>query len=124
MRSAFGIGGEVWHIMTVPAGDPRLIDRTGTATIATTDHATRTICIMDSVRPPLLDRVLLHEMAHAVAMSRGLLPAPVDRVGVEEWAAGMVESHGIEMVGLASEVLGRPVCVEGWCHGQPRRHRA
>lgn len=110
--------------------DPRLVDRQGFKTLGTTDPETRTICLSDEMRPPLLDRVMLHEAAHAVAVSHGLLGALRERlhprywVAAEEWACSLVESYGMEASELASEALGRPVCVRGFCHGQPRRDRA
>lgn len=116
------IKGEPWRVVGVEPGDPRLIDREGKATIGTTDPLTRTIHLSCRLEPPLLDRVLLHEVAHAVAISHGTLRelgemvSHGDRVGAEEWAAQFTENHGIESVAIASEVLGRPVCVGGYCH--------
>jgi hypothetical protein len=73
------------------------------------------------VEPPLLDRVILHEIAHAITMSWGLLPRMRseamrgDMTGLEEWAAQLVENHAIDAIQAAREVLGRPVCVRGRC---------
>ena len=78
---------------------------------------------MDTLRPPLLDRVMLHEVTHAITVSWGLLPRMRsdarrgDLTGVEEWAAQLVENHAIEAVNATSEALGRPVCVRGLCDG-------
>lgn len=119
----FVAGGELWRVEVVPAGDARLTDRTGVERLATTDPATRTVCIRAGIEPPLLDKVVLHEVAHAVAISWGLLGpmrAAVPRsswVAVEEWAARMVEDHAIEAVSAAATVLGRPACVRGTCLG-------
>lgn len=105
-------------------GDPRLVDRLSMACLATTDPATNTIYMVDTLEPPMLDKVLIHEIAHAVTISHGLLDilhrAVGDRLAqvlVEEWAAQLVENHAIEAADLASKVLGRPVCVDGLCHG-------
>ena len=120
----FVVNGEVWRVVRVPVGDPSLIDRTNTPRLATTDHVTRTISVLDSVMPPLLDRVMLHEAAHAITVSRGLLGrmrsvVPESAwVPVEEWAAQLVEGHAIEAVAAASRSLGRPVCVDGTCMGE------
>lgn len=65
---------------------------------------------------------MVHEVVHAVTMSYGLLDElhdmipPDRRIPVEEWAAELVEKHGMEAVALASESLGRPVCVRGLCY--------
>lgn len=117
----FVVNSDLWRVVRVPAGDPRLIDRTGSERMATTDPRGMTIYLLDTLRPPLLDRVMLHEVAHAVTVSWGLLPRVRrhalrgDVVGVEEWAAQLVENHAMEAVQAASEALGRPVCVRGLC---------
>lgn len=115
------INGDVWRVVRVPAGDPSLIDRTGTRRLATTDPRTKTISISRDVQPPLLDKVTLHEVAHAVTLSWELLPrmrrevTRGDIIGVEEWAAQLVENHALEAVRAASEALGWPICVRGLC---------
>jgi len=120
----FVVNGDVWRVVRVPAGDPSLIDRTGTERLATTNPATRTVAILDSVQPPLLDKVMLHEVAHAVTVSWGLLPKVRhdtlrgDIIGVEEWSAQLVENHALEAMNAASASLGRPVCVRGLCYGR------
>lgn len=115
------INGDVWRVARVPAGDPRLIDRTCNYRLATTDSSTMTICISDQVRPPLLDKVILHEIAHAITVSYGMLDSlraflpPYLWVEVEEWAAQLVENHALEASRAASESLGRPLCIGGIC---------
>ena len=119
----FAANGRAWAVTRVPVGDPRLVDRTGRARLATTDPETGTICVRADVSPPLLDQVVLHEVAHAIAISWGLLPAlraalpPWAWVAAEEWSAGLVERHAIEAVAASAQVLGRPVCVRGECMG-------
>ena len=105
----------------MPAGDPSLIDRTGSEKLAVTDSLDRTVYVRNDLMPPLLDRVMLHEVAHAITVSWGLLPKVRsdalrgDLVGVEEWAAQLVENHAMEAVQAARRALGRPVCVRGLC---------
>ena len=117
----FVTNGQVWRVIRVAAGDPRLVDRTMTSRLATTDPATRTIAIDERVEPPLLDRVMLHEVAHAITVSHGLLAdmrqkaLRGDLTGVEEWAAQLVENHAMEAIKATSEALGRPVCIRGVC---------
>ena len=126
----FTVNGEVWEVVLVKEGDPRLTDRTNTKRLAVTNPATRAVYVDASVRPPLLDRVVLHEVAHAVTVSWGLLPRlrndamRGDLTGVDEWAAQLVENHAIEAVRAASEALGRPVCIRGECDGQLGDNRA
>lgn len=126
----FVVNGEVWGVARVPVGDPRLIDRTDEPRLAVTDTEDRMVYLRDDLRPPMLDRVLLHEVAHAITVSWGLLPEVRsyalrgDLVGVEEWSAQLVENHALEAAQAASVALGRPVCVREVCGGQPRDHRA
>lgn len=118
----FIVNGELWGVARVPAGDPRLVDRTGTKRLATTDPSARTVYLLDTLEPPMLDRVLLHEIAHAVTVSWNTLPRlrsdvlNRDLTGVEEWAAQLVENHSIEALEAARTALGRPVCVRGQCY--------
>lgn len=117
----FVINGDVWRVARVPAGDPSLIDRTGGSKLAVTDSLDRTIYVRDDLLPPLLDRVMLHEVAHAITVSWGLLPevrsgvVRGDIIDVEEWAAQLVENHAMEAVQAARRALGRPICVRGLC---------
>ena len=117
----FVANGEVWRVVWVHPGDPRLVDRTGTKTVATTDPVTRTIHVSTELSPPKLDLVMLHEVAHAMTMSYGLLGrihSDIPErywVPVEEWAAQLVGEYGVEAVIAASEALGRPLCVRGYC---------
>lgn len=117
----FVVNGELWRVARVPAGDPRLIDRTDTPRLAVTDSQDRTVYVRDDLMPPLLDKVMLHEVAHAVTVSwellgpmRSVVPE-VAWVDVEEWAAQLIENHAMEAVTATSEALGRPVCVRGLC---------
>lgn len=70
----------------------------------------------------MLDKVVLHEIAHAVTMGYGLLEGLRKQlperywIAVEEWSAQLVERYGAEALEIASETLGRPVCVRGFCH--------
>lgn len=124
------INGDVWRVVRVPAGDPSLIDRTGSEKLATTDSSNMTISVSNAVKPPLLDKVVLHEVSHAVTVSYGLLEPlrailpPYLWVDVEEWAAQLMENHAIDATIAASKALGRPICIKGECYDKSGRHRA
>lgn len=105
----FVLNGNVWRVVRVEPDDPYLIDRGGVPRIAVADPARRMIAISRHVLSPLLDRVLLHEIGHAVTMEHGFR--------VDEESAQLIEGHSVEAVTLASEVLGRPVCIDGKCLG-------
>ena len=118
----FTVNGDVWRVVRVEPGNPSLIDRTGKYRLATTDPETREVYISSVLKPPLLDKVLLHEVAHAVAVSYELIGSlreisPKEYWGaIEEWAVRMVENYGIEAAEAASVSLGRPICIGGYCH--------
>lgn len=118
----FKTNGDYWRVIRVSPGDPRLIDRTGKERLATTDPVSKTISVSEAVKPPLLDQVMLHEVSHAVGISsgatarlRGIIPSDY-WIGVEEWAANMTELYAIESIGITSRILGRPVCIRGFCN--------
>lgn len=117
----FVINGQTWRVIRVPAGDPRLIDRTGSEKLAVTDPADLAVYVNGNLVPPLLDKVMLHEVAHAVTVSWNLLPRlrskvpPESWVDAEEWSAQLMENHALEVVQAAIRSLGRPVCVRDMC---------
>lgn len=116
------VNGQLWRVVRVPVGDPRLVDRTGEPKLATTDPTARAVHIRADLEPPLLDQVAMHEAAHVVSMAHGILPTlhtAIPRaswVRAEEWAASAMERHGLEAADVASRMLGRPACVRGFCY--------
>ena len=103
------INGELWRVITVSSDSPALIDWTGQRRLATTDYESKAIRLSTNIQPPLLDQVLLHEVAHAVIRPLGLPRVEDERV------AQIVERHAIEATVIASEALGRPLCIRGFC---------
>ena len=93
----------------VPPDSPALIDWTGQRRLATTDYDHESIRVSLCLIPPLLDQVLLHEVAHAVIWPNEL-PRQIDELVAQE-----IEHHAIEAIKITSEILGRPVCVNGLC---------
>lgn len=110
------IRGHAWRVVRAAPGDPLLVDQTGTPRLATCDPTTRTIRMSTSTPPGMLDRVLLHEVAHAVMWESGLselLPSAL----TEELLAWFLESHSVEVLTATVSALGRGVCVDGLCMG-------
>lgn len=108
------INGELWQVVLVPPGSPALIDWTGTERLGTSSYATKVIAISSAVAPPLLDKVLLHEVSHAITATLGL-PNNLD-----EFVAKIVEEHAVEATVIASEAIGRPLCIRGYCSHHAR----
>ena len=61
-------------IAFVNPGSAKLVDRTGTSTLATTDPTVMRIYISDNLSGQELETVLIHELGHAALFSYGLLP--------------------------------------------------
>ena len=123
--SPFSVNGDLWRVVRVAPGASRLVDRLSHRCLGTADPVEHVVYLSNDLVPPMLDKVLLHEIAHAVTMSYGLLGVlhefvpEESRIAVEEWAANLVEDYSMEAIVLASESLGRPLCVNGHCAGRP-----
>ena len=107
----FTVNGEAWRVARVAPGDPSLVVG-GTFRLGAADPLTRTVSVLGTLEPPMLDKVVLHEISHAIASSEGLgaVLGPCSEV-----SAQMFERYAVEAVEAASEALGRPVCVDGRC---------
>ena len=116
---AFVVNNQVWRVLPVHPQDPGLIDGYGIQRIAVADPATRTIRISATIPQQMLDQVVLHEVAHAVAMEYGLEDqlAMLGEIGIlSEWVAQFSEIHAIEIADLASRAIGRPICIKSLCY--------
>lgn len=106
---SFAMNGDVWHVVRVGPGSPALVDRTGTAKLATTDPAHRIICVSSATPPRILPNVVAHEATHAVMVSYGMLPEvrafSRDRVAAEEWACSLMADHAAEVLRATRAVL-------------------
>lgn len=73
---------------------------------------TRTIYISDRLEGTMLSRVLLHELAHAVMVSYGLLDdihslvRPEHWVEAEEWVCNFMANYATVIFNAAYEILG------------------
>lgn len=112
--SHFFMNGYVWHIVYVGAGSPVLIDRTNHRRVATTDPGTRCIYICNDLDYEFLKTVLLHELAHCVMLSYGILEevhrftTPDKWVEAEEWVCNFIADYGREVFYVASQILNDP----------------
>ena len=106
------VNGDVWRVRLVDPGDPRLVDRTGSPCLATTDPLARTVCISREVEGDLLGRVVRHEAAHCAMISydltyqlRKMLPESA-WIPAEEWVCNFLADYGPEVVHAASVAMG------------------
>lgn len=109
----FTVNGVTWNVVRVDPGDPVLVDWTGNLRLATTDPLARIVNVSSSIAPPLLDKVMVHEAAHAAIESHGMAGSIGNRLN--EFVASAIEGFGMEAIEAASEALGRPVCISGLC---------
>ena len=78
----FKIRNESWVIQFVPAQSPELQKSDGSYTIGVTDQSNNTVYLADHLTGSMLDRVLCHELTHAVCMTYNLY-MPIETE--EEW---------------------------------------
>lgn len=108
----FGINGILWEVVTVHPNDPRLIDRTGAITLATTDPVTGCIYLSSVLRGTLKKRVIAHELGHATCFSYGLLDDirrccyPDNCIEMEEFICNFVADYGEMIFDLTYQMLG------------------
>lgn len=108
----FELNGITWTVVTVHPNDPRLIDRTGCITLATTDPATQMIYVSGILHGTLKKRVIAHEMGHATCFSFGLLSDihnccyPWKRVEMEEFICNFVADYGEMIFDITYQILG------------------
>lgn len=113
----FVLNGDLWRPVLVSSDDPRLVDRTGTSRLATTDPSTMCVYLSKGLKGFDLETVLTHEVGHCALHSYGLLQSlhaliPEDTwVDVEEWVCNYLANYGREVVHAANTALGRAVPV-------------
>lgn len=113
---SFLMNGYLWRIKYVSPESFDLIDRTGKKRLATTDPRTRYIYLSNELQGDILNRVLLHELSHAVMFSYGLLDRlhfyvrPEYWIEAEEWVCNFIADYGYLIFRIASDILGE----EAW----------
>lgn len=111
MRS-FDMNGIHWQVKYVSPSSPYLVDRTGRATVATTDPDTHCVYISRELTGDFLNHVVTHELGHCVMFSYGLIHdihAAVDPqywVDAEEWVCNFVADYGREILNNLRDILG------------------
>lgn len=111
----FVLNGDLWRPVFVSRDDERLVDRTGSSRLATTDPSTMCVYLSKGLTGRDLETVLTHEIGHCALYSYGLLDSlhaliPEDTwVDVEEWVCNYLADHGREILHAAMTALGCPV---------------
>ena len=108
----FYMNGYRWQVIFVDPEDSRLMDRTETQRVATTDPNTLCIYLSDELEEPFLRTVLAHELSHCVMFSYGLLHDihmmvdPRYWIRAEEWICNFLANYGERIFSLTNEILG------------------
>lgn len=95
------ISNRVWKIKFVPIQSEALKKSDGTYTIGVTDRIENTIFLADNLTGSMLDRVLCHELTHAVCMTYDIF-LPLE---TEEKLCNFMSDHGKEIIYLLDELL-------------------
>lgn len=99
----FKINGYIWRVKYVAKNSPCLVDRMGVLTVATTDPYDLTIYISSSIYGQFHDKVLVHELAHAVMLSYYLIDDihsvvyPTYWMEAEERVCNFIADYGFEL---------------------------
>lgn len=86
--------------MFVGENSPYLMDRTGRYCLATTDPAEKYIFISATIKPDMLEKVVIHEIGHCVLFSFGLLSdihrmvRPECQIEAEEYICNILADYG------------------------------
>lgn len=89
--------------------------------LATADSGSKVIRLSTEIPADMVDKVLLHEAAHAMMEESGVsdllsrLPEWRQQVLAEETLAWFLETYAVEVISAVSKSLGRMVCVDGLC---------
>lgn len=98
----FIINGIVWEIEFVNPGSEALRRSDGSTTYGSCYAADRKIYLSDALRGEALERVLCHEITHAVCMAWGI-SIPLE---TEEWLCNFMVEHGKEVIYLLDGLMG------------------
>lgn len=113
MDNNISINGFIWDIKIVEPNNLKLIDRTNTARVATTDPINFTIYLSSELEGHFLVTVLRHELCHAVLFSYGLLKeihnlVPPERwIEAEEWICNLIANYSPYILSLSQDILNK-----------------
>ena len=97
----FEINGILWNIVFTNPNSDKLRRSDGSTTCGVCDFGDRSIYLSDRLEGAFLERVLCHELTHAVCMSWGI-SIPLE---TEEWLCNFMAEHGKEIIVLLDNFL-------------------
>lgn len=97
----FVINGIEWDLRFVEPNSDMLRRSDGSITLAVTDENYHAIFMNNRLKGDIFERVLCHELTHAVCMSWGI-SIPIQ---TEEWLCNFMSDHGKEVIYLLDDLL-------------------
>lgn len=97
----FVINGIEWDIIFVNHNSDKLRRSDGSITCGVCDFGDKCIYLSNMLQGAFLERVLCHELTHAVCMSWGISIS----LETEEWLCNFMAEHGKEIIVLLDELL-------------------
>lgn len=109
---SFYMNGDLWHVKFVSPYSDKLVDRTKTLRVATTDPNEYCVYLARNLTGDFLNRVLIHELGHVTMISYDLIRDihrmvyPEYWIEAEEWVCNIIADYGLKIFRAAYEVLG------------------
>ena len=106
------MNGYLWRVKFVDPASDKLIDRTHTRTVATTDPRTMTVYISNTINGEFLVKVLIHELGRCAMISFGLITdiqtmvRPEYQYYAEEWICNFIADYGMSIYKSAYNIIG------------------
>lgn len=97
----FEINGIKWEVISVEPFSDCLRRSDGSFAVGVTDNSTKTICLSNRLYGAYKRKVLIHEICHAVCMSRDI-HIPIEQ---EEFLCDFVASYGDEVFNIAERMF-------------------
>lgn len=108
----FTMNGYLWKVRFVEPNDPKLVDRTKSLTIATTEPVSKTIYLSSELHGDPLITVFIHELGHCALWSFGFLDYihemvyPEYWVEMEEFICNFLADYGFRIFQIAYKTMG------------------
>lgn len=108
----FYMNGYLWSVKIVNSHSPKLVDRTGKLTVATTDPNDFCVYLSDRLGGGFFNTVLIHELGHCAMISFNLIEyihAHVDPeywIDVEEFMCNFIADYGLKIFRTAYNLFG------------------
>lgn len=99
----FEINGEKWLVKFTSPNDPVFLMENGQYTVGACDDPLKTIYLADSLKGPLLKKVLCHEIVHSAMFSYNVEL----NYEQEELLANIIATYGEEILNITNDIFKR-----------------